>query len=240
MATPPTLDSDVENSFLAASTPQTVSVTAPSGRFLVTIGVNSWYQSGSTVLTDPPTGGPTFTRRVHQGNTGDFPHLHMHTATSTGNYTHSQACSPYASGTAIGVGAFVYNGSDGYDAAAGSQSTSAAPQQAVTTTTDNCALVWVAADGLAQADASRDYLTVNGGAATEDIYVNDGALYTCYVAHWADTGTAGSKTAGLNTYAGAMYISQGVVAVKGAAGASPKSDTRRRRIPAAIMRQRRR
>ena len=219
MATPPTLDSDVENSFLAASTPQTVSVTAPSGRFLVTIGANSWYQSGAAVLTDPPTGGPTFTRRVHQGNSGDFPHLHMHTATSTGNYTHSQAST---GSIALGVGVFVYDGSDGYDAAAGSQNAgSGVPQQAVTTTTDNCALVWVCSDGFAQTDASRDYLTVNGGAATEDIYVSDPTYYTCYVAHWADTGTAGSKTAGLNTYAGAMYMSMGVVAVKGAAGGGP-------------------
>ena len=216
MATPPTLDADFSTAF-DTTRPNTVSVTAASGTTLIAVGANGEVQSGGNQMTTP-TGGPTWTlRQQHNfGAVGSACDIAAWSATATGNFTHSQGDENNHT-TASGGLVWVYSGSDGYDSSAISYVTTEPPQQAITTTTDNCALIWVAADYQAADDVARDYLTVNGGAAVEDFYFRDASYLTVYAAHWSDAGTAGSKTVGLNTSAATMETSQVAVAAKGSA-----------------------
>lgn len=220
MATPPTLAADYQtSSWNTTTTPKTISVTAASGTTLVAVAINSEYGSGTYTLPTP-TGGPTWTARQSQGP-GASSRIEMWTATSAGDYTHSQTLAGGVN-PVFGASVWVYSGSDGYDASAGSyDETSAVAQQAVTTTTDNCAIVWVAGDYNANDDAARAYLAINGGAGIEDFYVRDASYYTVYGVHWTDAGAAGAKTAGLSTYEANLWLSQAVVAIKGTAGAAP-------------------
>lgn len=221
MATPPTLAADYATAF-DTTLPNTVAVTAASGTTLVAIGVNSEWAT-NTQNVSAPTGGPTWTARYSHSGTGSACDIVASTATSTGNFTHSQTST--GSGMMCGGAVWVYSGSDGYDNAAGGYTTTEPPQISVTPTTDNCALVYMGADYQAASDVARDYLTVNGGAATEDVYFRDASYFTVYAAHWADTGTAGSKTAGLNTSAATMEVSHVVVAIKGTAGGTGYTQT---------------
>jgi hypothetical protein len=212
----PTLESDVQTVFNTTTSPKSVSVTAASGRRLVAGAANSEYGTGTYDLQTPS--GPSWLLRQDQG-VGSCSLLRLWTAASAGSYTHQQAMtnpgSPY-----FGAIVWVYSGSDGHDSSNGNfDSTDAVANLALVTTTANCAVVYMGADYNANADTSRDWLTINGGAATEDLYFNDGSFYTVYAAHWDDAGAAGSKTVGLNTYAASMYLSQATVGTKGSTAA---------------------
>ncbi len=216
MATPPTLAADFSTGF-DATLPNTVAVTAAAGRTLVAVGANSEWNTDTQNVSVPTGGTHAWTERYQHSTTGNACDIVAWTATSDGDYTHSQTST--GAGLMAGGLVWVYSGSDGFDAVAGSHSVAEPPTQAITTTTDNCAIIWCGADYQAGADAARAYVTINGGAAVEDVYFRDASYFTFYSAHWADSGTAGAKTAGLATADPAvMETSQVAVAIKGTAG----------------------
>jgi hypothetical protein len=120
----------------------------------------------------------------------DLHHGHM-TASQNGNRWGFRVYQ-FAAGASIGNGGIV-----------GFRLDRCTESQAITTTQDNSAIVYVGADWTATDGATRTWRTINGITPTSGKWPGEGLLprvrftqYTVYTGYWNDAGAAGSKTTG--------------------------------------------
>jgi hypothetical protein len=217
MATPPTLEAEYETAWSAVGAgAKTASVTVAAGDVLAIFGMT---ESNTYTLATPTGGGLTYT--LEQSIVAaDYCTCYVWTATSGSSQTFTLSIT-MSGGTGFwGWNALRWSGSDGIGASTKTNVSSGAPSLALTTGTDNSAIVAANGDWNAVDGASRTWRTINsitpatnlaGGEAT---YARDGARATVYGAYWSNAGTAGSKTTGLSA-PGAQKYSIIAVEVKG-------------------------
>lgn len=235
MATPPTFVSEYEvASWTTNGATKTASVTTAVGDVLVAVAVVE--DAAATVGT--PTGGTSLTWSLAQSHTAAnncTVYTWTATATTAESFTFSATCSSNARNWGFNV--LRFSGSDGIGASNKAQ-TSGAPSLALTTGTDNAAVVIVNGDWNAVDGTTRTWRTVNGSPATEQSYARNSAAYTIYCGYHPDAGAAGSKTVGLSAPTGQAY---GIIAVevKGSTATPVSNIIRRNPTRGLIVRGRR-
>lgn len=202
--------------------PKTASIAMNANDWLVVIAIGADYGGAGDDFSTPTGGSITYTLRQQQQLTlNSFPWGWTGQSGSTQTVTLSVTVP--TNSPRYGAVWAVVRGSDGYDNSAKNNGT-AASSIAVTTTTDNCALVmgigdWDAVDGAARVYRTVNSITPVAGGAGEISYQRTVGEYTTYGAVWSDAGAAGSKTVGLTAPSGGTVKWAGVViAMKGSAG----------------------
>lgn len=219
MATPPTFvaEYEVAPSVVAAGA-RTVSVTVGVGDVLAIYGLT---ESNTYTLATPTGGGLTYTLQ-QSVVVVDYCTCYMWTAISASSQTFTLSIT-MAGGTGYwGYSALRFSGSDGVGASTKTNVLSGGPSLALTTGTDNAAIVVGSGDWNAVDGASRTWRTINSVTPTagnnlERTYARDSSRATFYGAYWSDAGTAGSKTTGISAPTGQKY-SIIAVEIKGTAG----------------------
>lgn len=224
MATPPTLVGGVdhESAWNTATTPKNGGAWTPSNSANLIVGVAAKEATTGTLAV---TGGTGLTWTSRQAiNTASNCAMQGSTASTTAVSTTPTAT--LSSGTNhFGVDFLEFSGTGGYDSSAsGTGKTGTHPTQAITTLSDNCALVVIVTDFNAITHAGITWDTVNGASPTVYAdYVTVGSDYGVLVAVYADAGTAGVKTPGV-TFGAGVQAGIIVIAVKGSAGSTSNAD----------------
>lgn len=236
MATPPSFIQEAETVWTtnanSTASVTTDSFTVQANDVLVAFAVIEGYNPGSGNMTlsisDNTSGALTWTNQQVVQVT-EYTWVSVWTTTTDARsmtVTLTRSTDP---GTDMYFGANVltFRGSDGVGASNKTNVSSGAPSLALTTTTDNAAIVaangdWNAADGSSRTWRTINSITPTSGNGLERTYFRDSAHYTVYIAYWSDVGSAGSKTTGLSAPSGQKY-SIAVVEVKGAAAAATKA-----------------
>jgi hypothetical protein len=209
----PTFVAEYEATWNDATSPKTSSVTVAAGDALV---VGALTEEGNSNTLTTPTGGTGVTWTLQQSIVlTSYTALYLWTALpSAQTFTLSVA-------RTVGSGLWGFNclRFSGVSGIGGSNKANAtgAPSVAVTATGANSVIAAVIGDWNAADGASRAWLTA-GSAATEQTYFRDPSTYTAYMAYYADTGAAGSKTVGLSAPTGLKYAI-GAVELLGSAAA---------------------
>lgn len=222
MATPPTLEAEYETTWTArAAGALTGSVTVNAGDVLSIFGMT---ESNTYTLGTPSGGGLTYTLQ-QSIVVVDYCTCYVWTATSGSSQTFTLSIT-MSGGTGFwGWNCLRWSGSDGIGNSTKTNVASGAPSLALTTGTDNSAIVAANGDWQALDGASRTWRTINsitpatnlaGGEAT---YARDASRATVYGAYWSNAGTAGSKTTGLSA-PGAQKYSIIALEVKGTSAAA--------------------
>lgn len=221
MATPATLVATYQTTWSSNSSPASTSVTTAVGDVLVCVATS---EDASTTLATP-AGGTGLTWTLRQSVVvSSYTTAYVWTATATTAETFTMTITATGGGV-IGFAVRRYSGSDGYDSSSKTNVSSGAPSLALTTTTDNCAIVvinsdWAAVDGTTRTWRTVNSITPTAGNGGEINYYRNASIYATYAASWSDAGTAGSKTVGLSAPSGQKY-SIVACAIKGAAGGGP-------------------
>lgn len=202
--TPPTFIQEAETAWDNTTSPKTTaSFAVQTGDVLVAFAVVENHGSDITISG----GSLTWTER-QQVNVTNYTRVYVWTTTATSStsitVTFTRGASRFFGGNVL-----TFRGSAGVGASA-KTNTTGAPSLALTTTTDNSAIVCVNGDWNATDGASRIWRTVNSitpssGAGTEPTYFRNSTNYATYGAYYTDAGAAGSKTVGLSAPSGQTY-----------------------------------
>jgi hypothetical protein len=217
MATPPTCEAEYETAWsTVAAGAKTASVTVGVGDVLVICGIT---ESNTYTLATPTGGGLTYTL-AQSIVTADYTACYAWTAVSASSQTFTLSVTMSGGTGYWGFNALRFSATDGVGASTKTNVLSGAPSLALTTGTDNAAIVvangdWNAADGASRTWRTINSITPTSGNGLEHTYARDASRATFYVARWNDAGTAGSKTTGLSAPAGPKYS---LIAVEGTAG----------------------
>lgn len=220
MATPPTFVAEYESVFNTTTTPKTASVTTSVGDVLVVCAVS---EESSGFNFNTPTGGTSLTWTLAQNVAVDtYTEVSVWTATATTAESFTLSVTTNGSGLLWGFNCLRFSGSDGPGASSKTNVSSGGPSLALTTGTDDAAIVCVSGDWNAADGTSRTWRTINSitptaGNNLERTYFRDSAHYALYIGYWNDAGTAGSKTTGLSAPTGQKYAIASVE-VKGSGG----------------------
>lgn len=222
MATPPTFVAEYETSYSSTGSAKTVSVTCADGDVLVCAGFTD---DGGFFTLGTPTGHSGFSwslgalpRSVLVTN---YCGLYIWTAVVGAGQGQTFTCSITPSGSNFwGYNVLRFSGSDGVGASAKTNVASGAPSLALTTTSDNPAIVafngdWVPVDGASRTWRQINSITPTAGNGMERTYNFNSSFTTYYGAYWSDCGAAGAKTTGLSAPSGQKY-SVIAVEIKGA------------------------
>lgn len=187
-----------------ATTPKTVSVTVQTGDLLIVMSVAAG-ANGGAVNTAPTGGSLTYAQLATLGTSTSHARAIAWSATAISSTTFSVSCvhpTTASSGIFWGVFVWVWRGHGGVGAVGAPTVNSTSNSVTLTTTGDNSALSVGSADWNAADGTTRTRRTVNSLTGAEDLYGRDSAQYTWYASRYADTGTAGSKTAGYSAPTG--------------------------------------
>jgi hypothetical protein len=125
-----------------------------------------------------------------------------------------------------GFTCLVFRDSDGIGSSNSGRLSNSAPSISITTTQDNSAIVFFAADWDADDGSGRTWRTINGitptsGNGLERTYVFDPTKYTVYGGYYNDAGSIGTVTAGISSPT-SPTPSMVVLEVKGADAPPPE------------------
>jgi hypothetical protein len=215
----PTFVQEAETVFNDATSPKTSpAITDSTGDVLVSCGVA---ESGSVTSITPTLTGETFTSKANIGTAGGSCRVHALTAVIASSGAAETVSLARAGTTTLWWGAnqLLFTASNGVGAANSAENTSsAAPNLALTTTQDNSAIVVILADFGSSDPATWAWRTINGSAPTIQTSFLDSVHYSFAIGYYPDAGVAGAKSVGTTT---AMVYTIAAIEVKGSAGAAP-------------------
>jgi hypothetical protein len=188
----------------ASSTRSTNSFSVTTGDILVFVSAT---EDGQHTIATPTGGGLTWAQQAQLGTAAANCRAAIYTTTATATTSITVSSTTGGTNHSWGFRIFQFRDSDGIGTVASSASGSTvAPSQAITTTQDNSALVYVGADWTSSDGTTRTWRTINSvtptsGNGLETDYYRDagGTIYAVYTGYWDDAGTAGAKTVGLTT-----------------------------------------
>lgn len=224
----PSLVTQVATVFDTGATPKvSPSITTQAGDKLICLAGSEWNEGQ---FYNVPTGNSiTFSAVTIAGDSGSFGEVGLSTGTDNvgGTFTISweRTQNDYMF---WGFVVYVFRGSNGIGTPVASTG-SGGPSQALTTTQDGSAIVYLSTDWNAVDGTTRTWRTNNvtptAGNGGEKTYFRDSAHYSLYSAYWSDAGSAGAKTLGLSAPTGQAWAAASVE-VKGTVDAA--------RVPALV------
>lgn len=220
----PTFVTSYSSTYDTTVNPKTVSVTTLAGDVLVVVSAS---ENGTDNYNTISGNSISYTQQeLFDAGTGDASVTIWTGTDATGGTGWTLSVSRTSSSQRYGITCYVFRNSDGIGSAEVSNSVTAAPSLAISTTQANSAIVVVNGDWDADDGSSRTWRTVNGVAPTagnnlERLYYRDagGVAYTAYSAYYDDAGSVGSKTVGL-TIPSSQHYAIAAVEVKGSAAAA--------------------
>jgi hypothetical protein len=226
MATPPTFVAEYESAWNSNTSPKTLSVTFNTGDVLVAMGIGA--DQGDTLGAPSDVTGVTWGATVATVSVASRCYMEAWATVATGSGSGVSISLSETGGSSDfwGWSILRFSGSDGVGNNNSSNGSGNAPSVAVTTATDNAAIVCFAGDWQAGVNTGRTWRTINSitptsGNGLETTAFRDASNYTTYGAYWTDCGAAGSKTTGLT--APNMDWSCISIEVKSSAGAAATS-----------------
>jgi hypothetical protein len=235
MATPPTFVSFGNTVLNTTTEPKTVSVTVQTGDLLIVASIMESATSAGPVNTAPTGGSLTYSQLATLGTTNSHARAIAWSAPATGNATFSvSAVMPSVSTGWWGLAVWVWRSHNGTGTIGAPTVNSTSNLVTMTTAAANSALCVVSADWNAVDGTTRTRRTVNGSTGTERGYFRDSVHWGAYQQDYADTGAAGSISAGYSGPAGQATATIGIevkAAVGGAATSSAPVHSAYRLLP---------
>lgn len=210
----PVLSQEVNSNYTdrsAASTSETAAITWSSGSQILAVGTT---EDNSVTLGTPTATGLTFAALTGTPT---------NTANSCKTYAWSATAASSGSGTVTsthgntvgaGMSVFVFDNCTGFGTPAILVSTAAAVS--LTRAAANSMVVFIGGDWGASTDVT---VTPNPATAgTQDVAINLSGIYSAYVFHWGDQGTAGTTSYGIGSWtASGSNVSKIAIEVLGSA-----------------------
>jgi hypothetical protein len=215
----PTFVSYGASVFNVTTTPKTVSVTVQNGDLLVVMSLAE--SAGGGAVNTAPTGGSlTYTQLATLGTTSAHARAIAWSAPATSGATFNvSAVYPLATANNWwGVAVWVWRDHNGTGTIGAPTVNSTSNLVTMTTAAANSALCVGSTDFAAADGTTRTRRTVNGSTGTEESYFRDSIHYGVYAQDYADTGAAGSISAG---YSAPTAQTSAIIGVEVKAGAAP-------------------
>lgn len=161
-------------------------------------------EDGALTFSSVTGGGLTWASQAQLGAATANCRAAIFTTTATATTSITVTVTVNASGRNWGFRVFQFSDASIGAIASSASGSTVAPSQAIITTQDNSALVYVAGDWTATDGTTRTWRAINSitptsGNGLETDYFRDagGSFYTAYAGYWNDVGAAGSKTTGM-------------------------------------------
>jgi lysophospholipase L1-like esterase len=180
--------------YLATTATKTITLTLAVGDIVVIQAIGP--ASASPVATQPSGTGLTWTTRASLGAAGTVARNICFTATATVAGSIVITVTRPIGSAAWQAYAWQYRNASGIGAVGAPTVGTTSNLVTFTTLADNSAIAVGSSDWNASDGTTRTRRPVNGNAGTEDAYFFASGNYTTYAQHYADSGIAGSITAG--------------------------------------------